>query len=153
MEKLYNQIASFTYGVVLYLQIDTEVAAALVYLILIDMFFGTLKAVLVPEMKFSLNVFWVGLIKKATLLAIVMVLALLGKGLGFEDFRSLLTTVMKIMLVNEALSIFNCFRSIKDRKEYKSSDFISLLIQKIESFLNFQLKKLMKIFDNNAENN
>ncbi len=150
MHKL-NEIKSFFYGVMLYLQIDKEVSMILITLILIDMFAGSIKAVLVPELTFSFSTFWAGLIKKVFLLIIVMVLALMAKGLGYNEFAVLPLYVMKIMIVIEGASIINSGRSIIAKKNYKSSDFLTILIDKIESFILVYLDKLLKIFDNNSK--
>ena len=88
MNKL-NEIKPFFYGLMIYLQIDKEVAVILISLIFIDMFAGSIKAVVVPELKFSFGTFWAGFIKKAFLLLIVMVLALMARGLGYDDFKIL----------------------------------------------------------------
>lgn len=148
MHKL-NEIKSFFYGVILYLQIDKEVAGILITLILIDMFAGSVKAVVVPTLHFSFGAFWAGLIKKAFLLIIVMVLALIARGLGYDDFKLLPLAIMKIMIVIEGASIINSGRSIMAKKEYKSSDFMTILIDKIEQFIMRYLDKALKIFDNN----
>lgn len=147
LEQFVNQLKTFLYGIILYLQIDAQVATVLIYLIFLDMLAGSVKASVVPNMTFSISNFWQGLLKKALLLIIIMVLALTALGLGFSDFRDMVSTVMKIMIVNEAISIFNNIRSVYNRKEYKSSDFISILIEKIESHLSALMNKLMKIFD------
>ena len=147
MEKYIDQFRAFLYGIVIYLQIDTDIAKVLIYLILFDMFAGAIKAALVPTMEFRFATFWTGLLKKALLLIIIMVLALVAKGLGFSDFKYMVTVVMKIMVLNEGISIFNSIRSIISKKEYKSNDFISLLIEKIEKFLTKYMDKLIKIFD------
>ena len=101
-------------------------------------------------MKFSFGTFWAGFIKKAFLLIIVMVLALMARGLGYHDFKILPLYVMKIMIVIEGASIINCGRSIMAKKDYKSSDFMTILIDKIESFIMKYLEKLLKVFDNNS---
>jgi len=149
MDKL-NEIKSFFYGVILYLQIDKEVAGILIALILIDMLTGSIKAVIVPTLKFSFGAFWAGLIKKVFLLIIVMVLALTAKGLGYDDFKILPLAIMKIMIVIECASIINSGRSIMAKKEYKSSDFMTILIDKIEAFIMKYLDKMLKVFDNNS---
>jgi hypothetical protein len=79
-----------------------------------------------------------------------MVLALMAKGLGYNEFAVLPLYVMKIMIVIEGASIINSGRSIMAKKDYKSSDFLTILIDKIESFILVYLNKLLKIFDNNA---
>jgi len=150
MEKFINEIKAFLYGLIIYFQIDKEIAGILMALILADMFLGGIKASVIPEMKFSMSSFWAGLLKKASLLIIIMVLALISKGLGFDDFKQMVTIVMKIMVLNEGISVFNCIRSIRAKKEFKSNDFISILIEKIESNLTKYMDKLIKMFDENS---
>ncbi|MDV7399884.1 phage holin family protein, partial [Arthrospira platensis SPKY1] len=100
MEQFVNQLKTFLYGIILYLQIDAQVASVLIYLIFLDMIAGSVKASVVPNMTFTISNFWQGLLKKALLLIIIMVLALTALGLGFSDFRDMVSTVMKIMIVN-----------------------------------------------------
>jgi hypothetical protein len=150
MEKYINEIKAFLYGLVIYLQIDKEIASVLVVLILADMFIGGIKAAVVPNMYFRLSTFWAGLLKKSLLLIIIMVLALVSKGLGFSDFKLMVTIVMKIMVLNEGISIFTSIRSIISKKEFKSNDFISILIEKIEKYLTKYMEKLIKMFDENS---
>lgn len=150
MEKFIDQFKAFLYGFVIYFQIDKEIASVLITLILLDMFTGAVKASVIPTMSFKITTFWAGLLKKALLLIIIMVLALVAKGLGFADFKEMATIVMKIMVLNEGISIFNSIRSIIAKKEFKSNDFISLLIEKIEYNLTKYMDKLIKLFDDKA---
>lgn len=150
MEKYLDQLKAFLYGLVIYFQIDKDVAQILIILILSDMFVGAIKAAVIPTMSFKLSTFWAGLLKKALLLLIIMVLALVAKGLGFSDFKQMVAIVMKIMVLNEGISIFNSIRSIMAKKEFKSNDFISLLIEKIEKALTKYMDKLIKLFDENS---
>ena len=150
MEKFADQIKAFFYGLIVYFQIDKDIAIVLIILIFVDMALGSIKAAVVPELSFRISSFWSGLLKKVLLLIIIMVLALVAKGLGFSDFKQMGSIVMKIMVLNEGISVFNCIRSIIAKKEYKSSDFISVLIQKIEYNLTKWMDKLMKMFDENS---
>lgn len=151
MKNYISELKAFLYGSIIYLQIDKEVAKVLIILIFLDMILGTLKSVFLENLKFSLEIFWKGFLKKVLLILVVMVLALVARGLGFDDFKIMVTTVMKIMILNEGISAFNSVRSIYDKKEYKSNDFISILIEKISNYLIAYLDKLLKFFDNNTK--
>jgi len=144
-----NEIKTLLYSFLVYLNIDYDVAIIMIVLIFTDMFVGAVKSVALPAMSFSIETFWAGLIKKSILLIIVMVLALTARGLGFADFRLMVTTVIKIMILNECISIFNSCRSVLDKKQHKSSDFISKLIELIGNYLLFYIDKLFNFFDNN----
>lgn len=147
LTNIINQIKVFLYGVFLYLKIDKEIALIVVYLILADMFFGTLKTIFLKEIRFEFSEFYKGLIKKSLLLIIVMVLALISKGLGFKDFALLPTIVMKAMVLSEGISVINNARSIFDGKEHKSSDLISSIMAKIEMYLKRYFEKILDFFD------
>lgn len=150
MEKYINEIKMLIYGWFVSLHIDPYVAKILIALIIIDMATGSIKAAIVPEMSFKKSILSVGLLKKSVLLIIIMVLALIAKGLGFSDFTYLVTIVMKVMVLNEGLSIlYNC-RSIYDMKEYKSNDFISKLLEKIGAVIINIMEKLIKKIDENS---
>jgi len=150
MSKYINEIKAFLYGIIVYLQIDKDIASILIYLIFGDMLLGAIKSVVIPTLHFKTSIFWAGLLKKSLLLIIIMILALVSKGLGFQDFEQMVSIVMKIMILNEGISILNSIRSIYTKKEYKSNDFISILIEKIEKNLTMYMDKIIKIFDNNA---
>ena len=117
MEKFADQIKAFFYGLIVYFQIDKDIAIVLIILIFVDMALGSIKAAVVPELSFRISSFWSGLLKKVLLLIIIMVLALVAKGLGFSDFKQMVSIVMKIMVLNEGISVFNCIRSIIAKKE------------------------------------
>lgn len=150
MEKYIDQLKAFLYGVIIYLQMDKEITMILMYLVALDMLFGSIKAATLEDLKFEMRFFWKGLVKKALLLIVIMVLALVSRGLGFEDFRILIINVMKIMILAEGFSIITSLRSIWDKKLYKSNDFISVLLAKIGNILSKYLDKLMKSLDDST---
>jgi phage-related holin len=152
MENYWNQLKAFIYGMFIYLQIDKDLALILVCLILTDMVVGVVKSVSLSGLSFSIDFFWKGLLKKAMLLIIIITLGLVGKALGFEDFKLLVQVVIKIMVLNEALSVINGIRSVYDKKIYKNNDIISLLISKIQNYFNGLLDKLLSIFDSSDKN-
>lgn len=154
MEKLHNyfdQLKTFIFGLLLFLQIDKKIAFILVVLIFTDMLVGGLKALSLQTVKFSIKTFYAGLIRKSLLLIIIMVLALISKGLGFSDFRLMVDVVMKAMILSEGISVINNIRSVFDKKDHKSTDFISEIITKISNYLQFYMEKVMKLFDNNSD--
>lgn len=150
MEKYLNEIKAFLYGLIVYLQIDAYVAKCLIVLIVLNMATGSIKSATIPELTFKKSTLSVGLLKKSVLLIIIMALALMAKGLGIEDFKIGVSIVMKVMILNEGLSIvYNC-RSIYDMKEYKSNDFISMLLEKIGNAIIVAMDKLIKKIDENS---
>jgi toxin secretion/phage lysis holin len=151
IQNYFDQLKAFVFGVLLYLQIDKEIAMILMILICADMVCGGAKAMVIPDIKFSFKTFYAGIIRKSLLLIIIMVLALISKGLGFTDFKLMVTIVIKAMILSEGISVFNNIRSVFDKKEHKSTDFISEIIGKISNYLQFYMNKIMKFFDNDAD--
>jgi len=151
IEHYLDQIKTFIFGILLYLQIDKEIAMILIILICADMLCGGAKAIVIPEIKFSFKTFYAGIIRKSLLLIIIMALALISKGMGFTDFKLMVTIVIKAMILSEGISVFNNIRSVFDKKEHKSTDFISEIIGKISNYLQFYMNKIMKFFDNDAD--
>ena len=150
LHNYYDQFKAFIFGVLLYLQIDKEMSIILISLIFADMFVGGMKSIVLEDLTFKFKTFYAGVIRKALLLIIIMVLALISKGLGFEDFKLMVTIVIKAMILSEGISIINNVRSVFDKKEHKSTDFISAIIAKISNYLQYYMEKIMKFFDNNS---
>ena len=151
LENYYNQIKTFIFGILIYLQIEKQIALILIILIFTDMVVGALKAISLKELEFTYKSFYAGLIRKSLLLIIIMVLALISKGLGFKDFRLMVDIVMKAMILSEGISVINNIRSVFDKKEHKSTDFITKIIEKISTYLQFYMERVMKLFDNDSD--
>ena len=121
MDKLHNyydQIKTFIFGILLYLQIDKQTAFILIVLIFCDMFTGAGKALTLDKLEFSYKTFYAGLIRKSLILITPMLLALIGKGIGIDAFKLFVEIVMKIMILTEGSSSINNIRSILDKKEH-----------------------------------
>jgi small basic protein len=151
MEKYIDQIKGFFYGAILYLQMDEEVTLILFALISLNMIFGAIKASILPELTFKKQIFWQGFFKKILMLFAIMVLALVARGVGFEDFKILVVNVMKVMVLSQGISIYYSIRSIYDRKHYKSDDFISVLLAKIGDILVKYTEKILKFFEDSTK--
>lgn len=113
------------YGVFIYLDINHNQSLILMMFFAIDMGLGTWKSYTlnVPIQK---QIFWEGLMKKLLVLVLPMLVALLGKGLGY-DFKWLVDSVMKVLIASEFISCIANFLSIRTKKDIKNQDFISYL--------------------------
>lgn len=144
--EVLNQIKTFSFGVLLFLNIDQDLLKYLSILIIINMVMGGLKAIYLPQLKFELSEFFGGLVKIFVLLIIIMTVAILAKALGFNEFQSMNSILLKMLLLTKGIKIFNNGRSIYDKKEYKSSDFISIIIHTMTDFLGTQINKFLAIY-------
>jgi len=108
---------------------------------IIDTFFGAIKAVRVAKIKFSLKTMLWGILTKATILTIPMILALVALGLGY-DFIWLIDIVIKILVLHEGISIITNMISIRQNKNIINADIISVMLLKIREVFTDLVKKL-----------
>lgn len=153
LTDIYNQLKAFAFGLLIFLHIDKDLLVILFSLILVNMVTGGLKAILLESMKFEFEIWWGGLAKKCLLLILILTVGLLARGLGLYEFKPMVTIVMKAMFLSEAIKIMNNIRSVFDKKEHKSSDFISLIIGKLTAFFGFYINKILMFFDKDYEKN
>lgn len=147
MEK--NQITAVFYGLVAILNINESVLLWFFIIMAFDMGFGAIKSVVVPELEFSTKMFFFGLLRKLTLLFIVLFVATLGKGLGYADMQAITTKIIQVLMITEAISVFHCFKSILTFKESKAKDFITMLIEGVIKFLGNKIEKIAKAMNEN----
>ena len=148
-----NQITAILYGLVAVLQINKTVLFWFCVVMGIDMILGAVKSIVIPELKFSTKRFFSGMMRKLALIALILLCATLGKGLGFSNLESLITVVIRILMISEGISAFYCFKSIWTGKEEKPADFISKFIDLIIKYLNNKIEKLIKFIDDNSNCN
>jgi hypothetical protein len=147
MEK--GQVTALLYGLVAILNINEKVLFWFCIIMCFDMALGAIKAIVIPELKFTLKVFFFGMLRKITLLTMVLFFASLAIGLGFEDIKEIITYFIKALMIAEGISVFYCFKSILNNKEFRAEDFISKIIDKIIKILGNLLERTMKALDNN----
>ena len=147
MEK--NQITAILYGLVAVLEINEKVLFWFFIIMAFDMIFGAVKSVVVPELSFSTKMFFFGLLRKMTLLALILFVATLGKGLGYKDMTAITTKIIQVLMITEGISVFHCFKSILTFKESKAKDFITMLIEGVIKFLGNKIEKIAKAMNEN----
>lgn len=130
----------FIFGV---LSVDINIVKWLSILMVIDTVLGVAKAVYVHKLKFTFKKLLWGIVSKATILLIPMILALVALALGF-DFKWLVEIVLKILVVSEAISSITNILSIKERKNIENTDYISKLLHAIRYFFARYLDKLFE---------
>lgn len=133
MESYLDKLKVLLYGLFAYLQIDQESVGILVALMCLDTVFGAIKAVRLGK-KFSFKELLIGFILKLSILIIPLVVALLGKQVGY-DLTIVVDIVMTILSISEAISIFGNIYSARTRKEIKKIDFISMLLISLRNSL------------------
>lgn len=148
MEK--NQLSAILYGLVAVLEINETVLFWFFVIMAFDMSLGAIKSVVVPELSFSTKLFFFGLLRKLTLLCLVLFVATLGKGLGYNNLTDITTKIIQVLMITEGISVFHCFKSILTFKESKSKDFITMLIESIIKFLGNKIEKIAKSLNDNT---
>lgn len=116
-----------------FLLVDEWTIKALVLLMALDTAMGFGKALrLKKEVSFKLLI-W-GMATKIAVLIIPITVSLLAKGLSF-DFSWFVILILDVLLVSETFSIVTNILSIKQKKEIKSVDFVSILLRAIRTGL------------------
>ena len=137
-----NIIKCFFYGFFAIINLNYDLAIFLFMAMLIDMLFGTLRAIVLKE-KVSPKLFMFGFVTKLILLIVPFTVAVLGIALHM-NFEWTADLAVRILLANECLSILANSLSIKNRKKVENIDLVTIFIQWIrktslstfEKFLN-----------------
>lgn len=144
-----NQLTAVFYSLIAVLNINKEVLFWFFIIMSFDMVFGAVKSVSVPGLTFSMKTFFFGFMRKMMLLFLVLFVATLGKGLGYEDMNVVTTKILQTLMITEGISVFYCFKSIWTRKESKPQDFITMLIEGVIKYLGNKIEKLAKALNEN----
>ena len=132
------------YGVFAYLDIPIEIFNILVTFIVLDTCFGVLKAYRLGRNVRIKLLLW-GFCLKISILILPLIVALLAKGLRM-DFVLLIDIVIKILILSEAYSVFGNIYAIKNKKELKKMDVISMALIAFRKMTKYHLEKaLIKI--------
>lgn len=137
----WEYLSYIIYATFAYLKLDIDIVKILMYLMITDTAFGATKAVRIDKIAFCLKTMLWGIVTKATILTIPMVLALVALGLGY-DFVWLIDIVLKILVLHEGISIITNMISIRQNKNIINADLISIMLLKIRNVFLSGVKKL-----------
>ncbi|MCL1666384.1 phage holin family protein [Elizabethkingia ursingii] len=149
----YRGIFSFSkyalYGLFAYLNIEAEVITILSVLMIIDTFCGITKSLRLGN-KFNISVMAWGFTTKFLILIIPLVVALMGKPLH-KDFTWAVDVTIRVLIVNEGLSILANIASVYSQKNIQNVDLISRLIAWIRSLFISMAEKFMQNIKVNSD--
>lgn len=106
--------------------LNYDMAIFLFVAMMIDMFFGVSKAVVLKE-RVSPKIFIIGFIAKLMLLIIPFTVAVLGIALNME-FTWTADLAVRVLLANECLSILANILSVKNKRKVENIDLVSIFI-------------------------
>ena len=139
--KMLEKIKIIMYLVFAYLGIEIETFTILIFFMCTDSFVGAIKAMRLGE-KFSFNKMLWGFVLKLCFLIVPLVIALLGKSLGY-DFVSVVSITISILTLAEAYSIIGNIHSAKNRVKVDKVDAISMLLISIRKMIKNVLDSFM----------
>jgi len=142
-----KNITALFYSLTAILSINQTVLKWFFIIMLFDMVLGSIKSIVLTDLKFNAKVFFFGLMRKLTLVFLVLFVATLGIGLGYVDMKSITTIIMRIFMISEGISVLYNVKSIMSGKESKAEDFISIFIESLIKVLGKRLEQLSKIFN------
>ena len=137
--KSSNELKMFLYGLFMYLKIDIEAITILATLMCIDTLFGSVKIFRIDYRQFKFKILLLGFLAKITFILIPMVVALTGKGLGY-DFKLLVNISIKNLICSETISIISNSIAIRTKKDVEDYDIIT-------QFLKYLRNTFIKISD------
>ena len=146
MDNVLNYVKTILYGVFIFLDIKIGTVKVLFYLMIIDSFLGIVKSLRLGN-KFDCRVLIWGMVAKLSLLFIPFNIALIAKGLEFNNFTMFVTITMNILIVNEGISVITNILSIKLKKTIENNDYITLLLHKVRDFLIKFINKMLGDID------
>ena len=127
------------YGVFVYLDIPLDIFNILITFILLDTCFGVLKAYRLSQNVRMKLLLW-GLCLKISILLLPLIVALLAKGVRL-DFVLFVDIVIRILILSEAYSVFGNIYAIKNKKELKKMDIISMALIAFRKATKYHLEK------------
>lgn len=146
MENIITGIKLSLYGIFAYLGISMEAFGILMILMCLDSFVGAIKAIRM-KVTFSFNKLIWGFVLKLCFLIIPLVVALLGKSLGY-DFAIAVNIVISVLSVSEGYSILGNIYSAKNKIEVKKVDAVSLLLSTLRKALMSIMKRSINKISN-----
>ncbi|HAY3545183.1 TPA: phage holin family protein [Elizabethkingia anophelis] len=130
------------YALFAYLNIEAEVITILSVLMIIDTFCGITKSLRLGN-KFNISVMAWGFATKFLILIIPLVVALMGKPIH-KDFTWAVDITIRVLIVNEGLSILANIASVYSRNNIQNVDLISKLLGWIRNIFIGIATNLMK---------
>lgn len=138
------------YAIFAYLDIGVEAFLILMAFMCADSAMGAIKAIRLGDTFSFKKMLW-GFSLKLCFLIIPLVVALLGKAMGY-DFSIAVDIVIKILTVAEAYSIFGNIYSAKNKVEVKKIDVISMLLISLRKMIKNAIDGLFKKLENLTSN-
>jgi len=124
-----------------YLGVEVETFVILMTFMSVDSFMGGIKAVRLGD-RFSFSKMLWGITLKLCFLVVPLVIALLGKSVGY-DFHAGVNVTISILTVAEAYSIIGNIYSAKNRSQVNRVDVVSLMLINLRKVLKKTLEGLL----------
>ena len=132
-----NEFKVLIYALFMYLKIDVEAISILASLMCIDTLFGSVKVIRIDYKEFTFRRLMLGFISKMAFLLLPIVVALAGKGLGYE-LRVIVEISIKLLIASEVISIFSNGIAIRTKKDVYDYDIITGFLKYIRNaFITF----------------
>jgi hypothetical protein len=135
--------------VFVYFGINQEIFVILCSLLILDGFLGGWKSHVLRHIKpekytyWQWKKFWWGISEKLLMAIIPFIVAVLAITLSY-DGKFLADISIKIMAVSEAYSVFGNMWAIRNKKDIKRLDAISILLQSMRGSLHLWLQSTLK---------
>lgn len=122
-----------------YFSLSWEVLAIFTALMILDFIFGIADAYMEDKQLITSAKMWGGLLRKSAKLIIPLTVALVLRGVGFDNLEMVITTIMSILIITEGYSIIWHVYSINTWEKLSEIDAFSLLVDFIVSIFKQKL--------------
>ena len=141
LHGMLERLKVLLYLIFAYLGVEVETFMILMTLMCIDSVMGGIKAIRLGY-KFSFSRMLWGITLKLCFLVVPLVIALLGKSVGY-DFHAGVNVTISILTVAEAYSIIGNIYSAKNKTKIDRIDVVSLMLTNLRKVLKKTLEGLL----------
>jgi small basic protein len=134
-----------TYIPAIFLGLSMESYLILAILMIIDTIFGVIRVgVIYGGRHIMSHKLKAGIIKKATVIVVPMILAMAGKGAGI-DLLPVAKSILGILILSETYSIIGSVYAIRIKKDVPEWDMVSIALRQVQK----QIERFLKLDPSN----
>lgn len=150
-QEVFRSWQNVSYVVLSVFALDMQKMTILVSLLIMDTFFGTIKAITLNGIRsLSGSRFLYGMLKKTLFILIPFVLSIIAQGVAVKDVAKVevwLSIVIVTLIVQQAYSVLANILSVLKNEDIRSKDFVSVMLERIMQLLDLLANKIKDKLD------
>ena len=150
-QEVFRSWQNVSYVVLSVFALDMQKMTILVVLLIMDTFFGTIKAITLNGIRsLSGSRFLYGMLKKTLFILIPFVLSIIAQGVAVKDVAKVevwLSIVIVTLILQQAYSVIANILSVLKNEDIRSKDFVSVMLERIMQILDLVANKIKDKLD------